>query len=108
MLLEDVAERPYRLDRMLTHLANAGVWREVAGIAVGVNKNCTGPAIYPPQEYHQTAADVFKERLAGLGVPVVMGLPFGHVPLNATLPIGAHARLDATRGDLIITEAAVK
>ena len=47
------------------------------------------------------------ERLKPLGVPVVTGLPFGHVPHNATIPVGVRARLDANRGDLIITEAAV-
>jgi muramoyltetrapeptide carboxypeptidase LdcA involved in peptidoglycan recycling len=40
-------------------------------------------------------------------VPVVTGLPFGHVALNATLPVGAKAKLDGDNGDLIITEAAV-
>ena len=49
-----------------------------------------------------------KERLAELGVPVVTGLPFGHVHLNATIPVGARARLDADQGDLIILEAAVR
>jgi len=51
---------------------------------------------------------VFKERLLPLKVPIVAGLPFGHIPLNATLPIGVRAILDGVRGDLLITEAAVK
>ena len=41
-------------------------------------------------------------------IPVVAGLPFGHIPLNATLPVGVRATLDAIQGDLIITEAAVR
>ena len=49
-----------------------------------------------------------KERLSVLRVPVVIGLPFGHVDLNATIPVGIRARLDADKGDLIITESAVK
>ena len=48
-----------------------------------------------------------KERLSSLRVPVVTGLPFGHVDLNATIPVGVKARLDGDKGDLIITEAAV-
>ena len=52
--------------------------------------------------------DVFKERLAPLKIPVVLGLPFGHVPINATLPVGVRARLDGVKGDLVIEESAVK
>jgi muramoyltetrapeptide carboxypeptidase len=52
--------------------------------------------------------DVFEERLAPLKVPIVLNLPFGHVPMNATLPIGVRATLDGTKGDLVIEESAVK
>jgi len=106
LFFEDVSERPYRLDRMLTHLWNAGIFAEVAGVAVGVNKDCDAPK--EAKEYQQSGADVVKERLSGLRVPVVTGLPFGHVGLNATIPVGVRARLDANIGDLIITEPAVK
>jgi muramoyltetrapeptide carboxypeptidase len=108
LFLEDVGEKPYRLDRMLTHLLNAGALQPVAGVAVGINQDCEDPAAATAKEYRQTSADVIRERLAGLGVPVVTGLPFGHQPLNATLPVGIRARLDAERGDLIVTEAAVE
>jgi muramoyltetrapeptide carboxypeptidase len=50
---------------------------------------------------------VLNERLCQLRVPVVCGLPFGHVPHNATVPIGTGAVLDGKNGDLIITEAPV-
>jgi muramoyltetrapeptide carboxypeptidase len=107
LFFEDVGEKPYRLDRMLTQLINADVFSQVAGVAVGVNKDCRDPDAKPGGEYRQSEAEVIKERLSGLGVPVVAGLPFGHLDLNATIPVGARARLDANRGDLIITEAAV-
>lgn len=107
LFFEDISEKPYRLDRMLTQLLNAGILSQVAGVAVGVNRNCTDPDAKAGGEYRQTAADVVTERLASLRVPVVTGLPFGHVALNATLPVGAKARLDGKHGDLIITEAAV-
>ena len=42
-----------------------------------------------------------------LKIPVVMDLPFGHIPHNATLPVGAQVTLDATKGRLIVSEAAV-
>jgi muramoyltetrapeptide carboxypeptidase len=91
---------------MLTHLLNAGILPQLAGIAVGINRDCEDKDANT-NEYRQTAADVMKERLSELGVPVVAGLPFGHVHLNATMPIGARARLDGENGDLIVLEAAV-
>lgn len=108
LFFEDIGEKPYRLDRSLTHLLNAGVLSQVAGVAVGVNKDCHDPNAKPGGEYRQTGADVIKERLSSLNVPVVSGLPFGHVDMNATIPLGVSAKLDGEQGDLIITEAAVR
>jgi muramoyltetrapeptide carboxypeptidase len=107
LFLEDVGEKPYRLDRMLTHLLNAGILQQVAGVAVGVNQDCEETQESKIKEYRQSSADVFKERLSELGVPVVIDLPFGHVELNATIPVGARAQLDADNGDLVILESAV-
>ncbi len=107
LFLEDLDEPPYRFDRMLTHLLNAGVLQQVAGVAVGINRNCIDPRAKKTKEYRQTVEDVLTERLAALKVPIVAGLPFGHVPLNATLPVGVRAELDGMNGDLTILEAAV-
>ena len=107
LFIEDVGEKPFRLDRMLTQLLNTGILRQVAGVAVGVNRNCNDNSVNKTGEYRQSGADVIAERLSSLRVPAVTGLPFGHVDLNATLPVGAKARLDGDSGDLIITEAAV-
>jgi len=108
LFLEDLDEVPYRFDRMLTQLLNAGLLQQVAGIAIGINANCHDPKAKNAREYRQTLEDVFKERLLPLRVPVVAGLPFGHIPMNATLPVGVRATLDAVKGDLVITEPAVK
>jgi muramoyltetrapeptide carboxypeptidase len=108
LFFEDVSEKPYRLDRLLTQLLNAGIFSQVAGVAVGVNTDCRDPEAKPGGEYRQSGADVVKERLSLLRVPVVIGLPFGHVELNATIPVGVRATLDARRGDLIIAEPAVR
>ena len=107
LFFEDVGEKPYRIDRSLTHLMNAGIFSQVAGVAVGINKNCDDPDAKPGAEYRQSAKEVIKERLSSLLVPVVVGLPFGHVDLNATVPVGVRAKLDGEHGDLIVTEAAV-
>jgi len=106
LFFEDLDEEPYRFDRMLTHLLNAGVLGKVAGVAVGINKNCE--ELKPAKKgYRQSLEDVLKERLMSLGKPVVSGLPFGHIPHNATLPIGIRATLDANRGELAIVDSAV-
>jgi len=107
LFLEDVGEQPYRFDRMLTHLLNCGLLQQVAGVAIGLNKDCGDPKARRSKEYRQTLENVFKERLLALKVPVVVGLPFGHVPQTATLPLGVQAILDGNSGDLVLTEPAV-
>jgi muramoyltetrapeptide carboxypeptidase len=105
LFLEDVSEAPFRIDRHLTHLLNIGALDKVKGFALGLFHNCA----YPPQlaATKQSLRDVVVDRLASLGKPLVMGLPFGHTPINATLPVGALATLDANAGDLIIEESGV-
>jgi muramoyltetrapeptide carboxypeptidase len=108
LFFEDLDEVPYRFDRMLTQLLNAGLLQQVRGIAIGINANCRDPKAGNAREYRQSLEDVFRERLLPLKVPVVTGLPFGHIPLKATLPVGVRVTLDAEKGDLIIAEPAVK
>lgn len=110
LFLEDVDEPPYRLDRMLTHLLNAGVLQTVAGVAVGICTGCEDPKAREFHEYRQTADDVWRERLGPLNVPVVIGLPFGHTSYNATLPVGGVVRLRAKgeNPDIIVERFVVK
>jgi muramoyltetrapeptide carboxypeptidase len=93
LAIEEVGERPYRIDRSLTHLLSCGALRGVRGIAVGQLVGCEEP---PDGNLGPTAAQVVVERLATLGVPVVTGFPFGHDPThNAALPFGTRVRLAA-------------
>jgi muramoyltetrapeptide carboxypeptidase len=108
LFLEEVNEEPYRIDRMLTQLLNAGVLQRVSGIAIGINHNCRDPKAGRSREYRQSVEDVFRDRLLPLKKPVVSGLPFGHVRQNATLPVGTRALLDGNKGDLSIQEPAVE
>jgi muramoyltetrapeptide carboxypeptidase len=107
LFFEDIDEPPYRFDRMLTHLLNAGLLQQVAGVAIGINQGCVDSKARTPGEYRQSLEDVLKERLLPLKVPIVAGLPFGHVRCNATLPIGLQATLDADHAGLHIDEPAV-
>ncbi|MBI5524147.1 MAG: LD-carboxypeptidase [Desulfarculus sp.] len=94
LLLEDTGEAAYRLDRLLTQLELAGVFGQVAGVAVGwLSQEAPWP---------EGLAATVERRLAGLGVPVVGGLPFGHGGANRLLPLGALAELDGQAGTLTV------
>jgi muramoyltetrapeptide carboxypeptidase len=91
LLLEDVNEAPYRIDRMLTQLELAGALRGVAGVAAGRFTECGGD---------EALTRVFLRRLGVLGIPVVFDLPFGHGPVNQPVRLGAAAHLDGGTGAL--------
>ncbi len=104
LFLEDVDEAEYRIDRMLTQLSLAGVLRRVAGVVFGQCTNCraTGPSIGG-----FTLADVLRQHLQPLGVPVFQGALFGHVDDQFSLPVGIRAEINATTGTIRILAPAV-
>ncbi|HWR05300.1 LD-carboxypeptidase [Sporomusa sp.] len=102
LCLEDVGEAPYRIDRMLTQLLLAGKLQSAAGIVFDVCADCEIEA-KPPSF---TVEEVLRDRLGGLGIPVLTNLYFGHTADKATLPLGIKATLRTEDGGLIITEAA--
>jgi muramoyltetrapeptide carboxypeptidase len=103
LLLEDVGERPYAIDRMLQQLLAAGKLERAAGIAFGQLVRCSDPKQGPP-----TAEQVVEEVLAPLGLPLVLGLPFGHGRPNLPWPLGARAAIDGERGHLVVLEEGVE
>jgi muramoyltetrapeptide carboxypeptidase len=96
LLLEEVGEAPYRVDRMLTQLQRAGSLDGLAGIAVGQFTRCGGEGA------PVSAVDVLCERLGALGVPVLGGLPIGHGLRQLTVPLGTLAALDVDAGTLTV------
>lgn len=105
LFLEDVGEALYRVDRMLAQLRLAGLLDHVAGIAVGEFTEMLDPVLDSEAGGEPSLQGLLAEALQPLGVPVVMGLPFGHGPQNWTLPVGIRGRLDAAEG-LAVLEAA--
>jgi muramoyltetrapeptide carboxypeptidase len=104
LLVEEVGEEPYAIDRSLTQLRAAGMFDDVAGVVVGRLRGCDptpkvpaggGPPVAPSSA---TADEVVAERLGDLGVPVVVDLPVGHVDRHLALPHGAEVGLDADHG----------
>ena len=100
LLIEDVGELAYRVDRLLTHLLNCGIVQRLAGIAVGQFSE-PGHGNNPIKP-----ADVLSERLGSLGIPVLGGLSIGHGTRNVAVALGTHAVLDADAGTLTVGAAA--
>jgi muramoyltetrapeptide carboxypeptidase len=92
LFLEDVAEKPYRIDRMLMQLKLAGKLADVRGIVFGQMLNCN-----PPPDKDYTLEEVIVRVLRDLEVPVAFGLRSGHVSgQNITLPLGVRAALQVS------------
>ncbi|MET0595705.1 MAG: LD-carboxypeptidase [Polyangiaceae bacterium] len=92
VFLEDIGERPYRVDRMLTDLIAGKYLTRAAAILVGDFTDCiAGPD-------GRTVEDVLRERLGELDVPILAGFPSGHGKRNDPLVLGHRAKLDARRG----------
>jgi muramoyltetrapeptide carboxypeptidase len=98
LLLEEVAEPPYKVDRMLLHLRRSGVLAGLAGVAVGQFTECA-------DEWPTSIVDVLLDHLGALGVPVLGGLPVGHGQDQLTVPVGVPATLDVAAGTLTVTPA---
>jgi muramoyltetrapeptide carboxypeptidase len=101
--LEDVEEKPYRIDRMLTQLLATKTFKNAAGIAFGVCAGCD----QIKSDKNFTLKEVIENRIKGMELPSAYGLSFGHVPDNCTLPIGALASFDAQTLEITIEEAVV-
>lgn len=99
LLLEDVTERPYRLDRTLTTLLQAGALEGVGGALLGQFAQCE------PGPDGTTALSVLAERLGTLDIPILANAPFGHVPDNVPMLLGGEVELDAGAGTLHFLEA---
>ena len=103
VVLEDVNEATYRVDRMLTQLRQAGTFDGCVGLAFGHCTNCDEQS----DDGSRTLEAVVGECADALGVPALMGIPVGHIDEQWTLPLGALATLDATRRTLTVHRGAV-
>ena len=102
LLVEEVTEAPYRIDRALTHLRQAGALDRVVAAVVGDLQRCEGP------EEHPSAIEVIGERLGSAGIPVLAGVPLGHGVRNRAVPLGVEVHVSPRHGSLEFLEAAVE
>ena len=97
LFLEDRAEAPYRIDRMLVHMKLAGCFENLAGIVLGSFEDCGSI---------ESILTIVSEIFASYSIPILAGLDAGHGENNMTLPLGVEATLDADRGLLAYHQAA--
>ncbi|MBL8047651.1 MAG: LD-carboxypeptidase [Chthonomonas sp.] len=90
LFLEDVNEAPYRIDRMLTQMHMAGVFKGVRAVLLGQFTKCDDP----DSTDVPTAMEVLREQLGKLNVPIVSNIQFGHIREQLMLPVGAEVTLN--------------
>jgi len=90
LLLEDVNERPYRLDRMLWQCEQAGVFRRIQGLLLGEFPNC-----FKDTGEKEIFYGRWRQRLSSLRIPVLYDMPFGHARSAQMLPLGVNAEIAA-------------
>ncbi len=96
LALEEVQEAPYRIDRMLTQWRLMGIFWQLKGILLGRFSDCN----LPRDGNSWTVAEVLRDRLADLKIPIISDLPFGHGGDNACLPVGGLVEIDGDEGEV--------
>lgn len=104
VFIEDIGEKPYRVDRMLTQLRQAAKLKEAAGILLGVFADCEADE----DERSLTLWETVNDRTKDLGIPVLYGFSFGHISNQCTLPVGIKVRMDVEQQSLVILEEIMK
>ena len=103
LFIEEVSERTYCVDRMLTQLRLAGKFDDCAGVVFGDFADCN--IEYP--EFGLTLEEIVRDVVAPCGKPVFTGLRCGHCTPKLTLPLGVKCRMDADACTLTVLESAV-
>jgi muramoyltetrapeptide carboxypeptidase len=96
LLLEDIGESPYRIDRLLMHMKLAGCFEAIRGIVLGSFKGCGEPGLV-----YQIFDDIFSNDC----FPILAGFDIGHDEPNLTIPFGINASLDTAVGNLSFAES---
>ncbi len=103
IFLEDISEKPYRIDRMLTQLRQSAPMDKAGGFALGIFADCKAD----PEDETLKLKETLKDRLYSLNKPTQYGFPFGHIRHQCILPIGVRAELNTFQQTLSLLESAV-
>ena len=104
VFIEDIGEKPYRIDRMLTQLLQTSDFKKAAGIILGVFEDCEAK----PNDRSLTLMETLKAQFEPLGIPVIYGLSFGHIKNHFVMPLGIKATMDTEKRTVTLLDAAVK
>ncbi len=107
IFIEEIGEEPYRVDRMLTQMIQAGKFEKASGVMLGIFRKCEVKQNSDLTAKSFTLMEVLKDRFDKLKIPVVYGMSFGHVKDKFTIPFGALAELDADNQTFTLLEKAV-
>jgi len=102
LFVEDIGERTYKIDRMLTHLKQSGALDKISGFIFG---KCTDCLAGPDPTF--SLQKVIEQHILPLNIPAVMNVDIGHEENNFTIPVGAVAELDADSGEFQLKEPSV-
>ncbi len=102
LFVEDIGERTYKIDRMLTHLSRAGVLDRISGFVFGKCTDCSAG-----NDPTFSLKEVLEQHLKPLGIPAIMNADIGHDKHNFTLPQGLKVSLDTGRGSIKLLEKPV-
>jgi muramoyltetrapeptide carboxypeptidase len=96
LFLEDVGEKPYKIDRYLAHLKQAGVFERLNGLILGDFIECN------PEEdkLSFTVTEILQSYFSDSSYPVLFNFPYGHGELKFTMPIGVRTRLDTSQKEI--------
>ena len=106
LFFEDLGERPYRVDRLITYLDLAGVFDQASAVVVGDFSSCVEPEATRADS--PTVNEVLLERFGRLPIPVALGATVGHGSRNTSVPYGALVELDTRRETLTALEGVVR
>ncbi len=104
LLLEDIGEDPYRLDRMLNQLRLAGILNRLNGLILGEFKNCYTQDNTP---LSLSLEQIINDLAGQLDIPIVAGFPYGHFKRRLVVPLGIEAILDTALPEICLNESAL-
>jgi len=105
LMVEDIGELPYRVDRMLNQLRLSGSFKKIKGIILGRFIDCNE---HDPNKKTLTLGEVISEYIGTLKVPSIYTFPHGHIKDFVTIPFGLKVNLNATKGTVEFAEGAVR
>ncbi len=108
VFLEDVAEAPYKIDRMLTQLLLAGGIKKAAGIILGQFNGCDIDNKEITPENSLSLSDVFYNRLISLNIPIIKNFSFGHVKNQAIFPVGIKVEIATDKKGIMLLESVLE